>query len=96
MVDEDLLQALFTRTISFLRQSATATSSLRIDKHILEGLQRDLFAHDPRTNSSFSSSASLHTPKMLMAAPPLVSHPTGEPGHVSMSPHAHMVMAHGR
>ncbi|XP_044721337.1 fungal zn(2)-Cys(6) binuclear cluster domain-containing protein [Hirsutella rhossiliensis] len=72
MIDEELLQALFVRTISFLRQSATATSSLRIDKHILEGLQRDLFAHDPRTSSSFSSGASLHTPKMLMAAPPLV------------------------
>lgn len=97
MVDEELLQVLFSRTIYFLRQSATATSSLRIDMFILEGLQRDLFVHDPRTSSSFSSGASLHTPKMLMAAPPLMPHPSGEPGHMlSMSPHAHMGMTHGR
>lgn len=47
-VDEELLRHLFERTIGFLRQSATATSSLRIDMHILEGLQKDLFGIDPK------------------------------------------------
>ncbi|KNB13975.1 hypothetical protein FOXG_12561 [Fusarium oxysporum f. sp. lycopersici 4287] len=42
-VDEELLRTLFHKTIQFLRQSATATSALRTDMHILEGLQRDLF-----------------------------------------------------
>ncbi|RDA88602.1 hypothetical protein CP532_5819 [Ophiocordyceps camponoti-leonardi (nom. inval.)] len=70
-IDEELLQQLFTRTIQFLRQSATATSSLMIDMRILEGLQRDLFSNDGGgANSSFSSSASTHTPKMQMAVPP--------------------------
>ncbi|OBS17242.1 hypothetical protein FPOA_12269, partial [Fusarium poae] len=53
-VDEELLRTLFHKTIQFLRQSATATSALRTDMHILEGLQRDLFSYNPRTNSSFS------------------------------------------
>ncbi|PFH62617.1 hypothetical protein XA68_12869 [Ophiocordyceps unilateralis] len=98
MVDEDLLQTLFTRTIQFLRQSATVTSSLALDMHILEGLQRDLFHNDPRTNSSYSSSASMHTPKMQMV-PSSGLPQADEPGLVSatMSPHAHMAaMAHGR
>lgn len=42
-VDAGLLHTLFTKTIQFLRQSSTATSSLEIDIHILEGIQRDLF-----------------------------------------------------
>ncbi|KAM0360229.1 hypothetical protein ACHAO7_012141 [Fusarium culmorum] len=46
-VDEELLRILFHKTIQFLRQSATATSALRTDMHILEGLQRDLFSYDP-------------------------------------------------
>ncbi|KAI8725167.1 Zn(2)-C6 fungal-type domain-containing protein [Fusarium sp. LHS14.1] len=78
-VDEELLRTLFHKTIQFLRQSATATSSLRTDMHILEGLQRDLFMYpDPRTASSFSSGTSApgyHTPRpVAMAAPPQVPH----------------------
>lgn len=78
-VDEELLRTLFHKTIQFLRQSATATSSLRTDMHILEGLQRDLFMYpDPRTTSSFSSGTSApgyHTPRpVAMAAPPQVPH----------------------
>jgi hypothetical protein len=70
-VDEELLRTLFHRTIIFFRQSVTATSSLKLDLHILEGLHRDLFsAADARTNSSFTSSTSTLTPKMPMAAPP--------------------------
>jgi hypothetical protein len=42
-VDERLLRDLFDKTIRFLRQSATTTSSLQIDMRILEGLKRDLF-----------------------------------------------------
>jgi hypothetical protein len=63
-ISEELLKVLFERTISFLRQSATTSSSLRTDLHILEGLHRELFLMpDPRTCSSFSSShASMHTP----------------------------------
>lgn len=98
MVDEELLQTLFARTIQFLRQSATATSSLAIDMHILEGLQRDLFSNDPRTNSSYSSSATMHTPKMAMVPPSSLPH-AEESGLLSatMSPHVHMVsLAHGR
>ncbi|KAL7945666.1 hypothetical protein V8C42DRAFT_353212 [Trichoderma barbatum] len=73
-VDDGLLRNLFHKTIAFLRQSATHTSSLRIDMHILEGLQRDLFPMDGRTASSFSSSnPSHHTPKLPIAAPPYVS-----------------------
>lgn len=79
-VDEELLRTLFHRTIHFLRQSATATSSLRIDMHILEGLQRDLFhTPDPRTNSSFSSNTSTQAPKPVMAATPI-------PAHLQMGP----------
>ncbi|EXK79699.1 hypothetical protein FOQG_15724 [Fusarium oxysporum f. sp. raphani 54005] len=44
-VDEELLRTLFHKTNQFLRQSATATSALRTDMHILEGLQRDLFSY---------------------------------------------------
>ncbi|KAG8665153.1 uncharacterized protein FPOAC1_013131 [Fusarium poae] len=75
-MDEELLRTLFHKTIQFLRQSATATSALRTDMHILEGLQRDLFGydHDSRTNSSFSSGTSApgcHTPRPVpMAAQP--------------------------
>lgn len=97
MVDEDLLQQLFNRTINFLAKSAMTASSLKIDQHILEGLYRDLFlSPDPRTNSSFSSSASLHTPKLLIAAPPPVSHPSGDAGLVPTVSPAHMGLAHGR
>ncbi|KAM0744631.1 hypothetical protein ACQRIT_000015 [Beauveria bassiana] len=42
-IDEKLLRHLFQKTIRFLRQSATATSSLRIDMHILEGIQKDFW-----------------------------------------------------
>ncbi|EJP61438.1 C6 zinc finger domain-containing protein [Beauveria bassiana ARSEF 2860] len=42
-IDEKLLRHLFPETIRFLRQSATATSSLRIDMHILEGIQKDFW-----------------------------------------------------
>jgi hypothetical protein len=71
-VEEDLLRTLFHRTIAFLRQSSTATSSLRVDMRILEGLQRDLFlVPDPRTTSSFSSHASVQTPKMSGAPGPV-------------------------
>ncbi|KAI6784471.1 uncharacterized protein J7T54_006516 [Emericellopsis cladophorae] len=65
-INEDLLKILFERTIGFLRQSATNSSSLRTDLHILEGLRRELFyIPEPQTSSSFSSShASMHTPTM--------------------------------
>lgn len=77
-IDDDLLRDLFRRTIMFLRQSATATSSLRIDMHILEGLQRDLFS----TNASFSSSSvSAQTPRPAMAATPLPPHMQMGPPH---------------
>jgi hypothetical protein len=71
-VDRELLRDLFVKTIRFFHQSATATSSLRTDMLILEGLHTDLFQHsEPRMNSSFSSSTSTLTPKMPpMAAPP--------------------------
>ncbi|GKU22607.1 unnamed protein product, partial [Fusarium langsethiae] len=49
-VDEELLQTLFHKTIKFLRQPATATSALRTDMRILEGLQKDLFSYYPSTN----------------------------------------------
>lgn len=67
-VEEDLLRHLFLRTIGFLRQAATATSTLRVDMLILEGLQSDLFpggmpapapyAVPTASTSSFSSQAS--------------------------------------
>ncbi|KAH7461780.1 hypothetical protein FOMA001_g18778 [Fusarium oxysporum f. sp. matthiolae] len=75
-VDEELLRTLFHKTIQFLRQSATATSALRTDMHILEGLQRDLFSYNPWTKSSFTSGTSAlgcHTPRPVpMAAQPLM------------------------
>ncbi|KAK8145308.1 hypothetical protein G3M48_004636 [Beauveria asiatica] len=46
-IDEKLLRHLFQKTIRFLRQSATATSSLRIDMHILEGIQKDFWDIEP-------------------------------------------------
>lgn len=72
-VDEELLRVLIYKTIAFLRQSSTATSSLRIDMHILEGLVRDLFpAPEMKAGSSFSSNLTpgYHTPRSApMAAP---------------------------
>lgn len=67
-VSGEILRELYRKTILFLRQSATATSSLKIDLHILEGMERDLWpGSDLRTGSSFSSYSSAPTP---MAAPP--------------------------
>ncbi|PON23525.1 hypothetical protein TGAM01_v207759 [Trichoderma gamsii] len=95
-VPKDLLRELFHKTIAFLRQSATHTSSLRIDMHILEGLQRDLFPLDGRMPSSFSSNTGHHTPKLPMSAPPLggdasIQPPLPPPPHHSphhqQSPH---------
>ncbi|EXK26288.1 hypothetical protein FOMG_17095 [Fusarium oxysporum f. sp. melonis 26406] len=97
-IDEELLRTLFHKTIQFLRQSATATSALRTDMHILEGLQRDLeglqrdlFSYDPRTNSSFSSGTSApgyHTPRPVpMAAPPHMPHQMCDQGHPRSMPY---------
>lgn len=70
-VDEELLRNLFVRTIHFFRMSATATSALRTDLRILEGLQHDLFQlPDRRTNSSFSSHTSTQTPRLATHIPP--------------------------
>ncbi|KAJ2961827.1 hypothetical protein NQ176_g10975 [Zarea fungicola] len=63
-VNEELLRHLFQKTIAFLRQSATATSSLRIDMHILEGLQKDLFNIDSRSNSGYPVGGMQTTPRM--------------------------------
>lgn len=80
-VDEELLRTLFFKTVQFLRQSAAATSSLRIDMRILEGLQRDLFyTPDLRANSSFSSNTSTQTPRPVMAATTPMS------AHLQMGP----------
>ncbi|EXA29710.1 hypothetical protein FOVG_18824 [Fusarium oxysporum f. sp. pisi HDV247] len=90
-VDEELLRTLFHKTIQFLRQSATATSALLTDMHILEGLQRDLFSYDPRPNSSFSSGTSTpgcHTPRPVpMAAQPPMPHQMCVQGHLRSMPH---------
>ncbi|KAG7424498.1 hypothetical protein Forpi1262_v014562 [Fusarium oxysporum f. sp. raphani] len=100
-VDEELLRTLFHKTIQFLRQSATATSALRTDMHILEGLQKDLFNYNPRNNSSFSSGTGApgyHTPRLVpMAAPPQMPHPMGDQGHPRFMPH-HLEMnsSHGQ
>ncbi|EXL39184.1 hypothetical protein FOCG_18203 [Fusarium oxysporum f. sp. radicis-lycopersici 26381] len=90
-VNEELLRTLFHKTIQFLRQSATATSALRTDMHILEGLQKDLFSYDPRTNSSFSigtSAPGCYTPRPVsMAAPLQMPHSTGDQGYPRSMPH---------
>lgn len=71
-IDEDLLKTLFHKTIAFLRQSATATSSLRADLGILEGLQRDLFyGPDVRTGSSFSSQPGSAQTPTIPSRPPM-------------------------
>ncbi|KAF4469740.1 hypothetical protein FALBO_3361 [Fusarium albosuccineum] len=77
-VDEELLRTLFRKTIQFLQQSATTTSSLRTDMHILEGLQSDLFPpSDQRTNPRFPSGTGVpdyYTLRpVVMAAPPRVT-----------------------
>ncbi|TQV90091.1 hypothetical protein IF1G_11231 [Cordyceps javanica] len=46
-VDGELLKDLFKKTIAFLRQSATATSSLRIDMNIIEGIQKEIWGIEP-------------------------------------------------
>jgi hypothetical protein len=69
-VDGHLLQYLYKRTIRFLHQSATATSSLRIDLNILKGLYQDFWPEDPPTGSSFSSHSSAPTPM----GPPHIPH----------------------
>lgn len=65
-IDEKLLRQLFQKTIGFLRQSATATSSLRIDMHILEGLQKDFWGIEPSyANSGYpAGNAQTSTPRM--------------------------------
>jgi hypothetical protein len=90
-IDEDLLRTLFHKTIQFLRQSATSTSSLRADLHILEGLQRDLFyGPDPRTNSSFSSQPSTLTPTMQhVGAPMHLHHSMSDPNMHGGHPRSH-------
>ncbi|KAK7220557.1 hypothetical protein V2G26_008560 [Clonostachys chloroleuca] len=81
-VPEHLLKTLFHKTIAFLKQSATATSSLRFDMIILEGLQRDLFSPEPpRTNSSFSSHTSTTQPRASATATPHMSHVILNQGH---------------
>ncbi|KAK8920817.1 hypothetical protein VCV18_008122 [Metarhizium anisopliae] len=76
-IDASLLMTLFSKTIHFLKQSSTATGSLKTDMHILEGIQRDLFPPgvDTKMTRSFSSSTNLQTPKLPMAAPPPMSNP---------------------
>jgi hypothetical protein len=69
-VDGNLLQYLYKRTIRFLQQSATATSSLKIDLNILKGLYQDFWPEDHPTGSSFSSHSSVATPM----GPPHVPH----------------------
>ncbi|KAG6022969.1 hypothetical protein E4U41_002118 [Claviceps citrina] len=63
-VPMDLLEVLFARTISFLRQSSTLTGSLRSDMHILEGVSRSLFgrggARMAGTYSSHDTSLQAH------------------------------------
>lgn len=98
-VDEELLKTLLHKTIQFLKQSATATSSLRQDMLILQGLQQDMFpmAHEPRANSSFSSTANMVTPRMPMSVPSQSQHPPGDMGYMSsMSPQGYTSMSHGR
>ncbi|KAI8406207.1 hypothetical protein FOFC_13676 [Fusarium oxysporum] len=100
-VDEELLRTLFHKTIQFLPQSATVTSALRTDMHILEGLQRDLFSYDPRTNSSFSSGTSApgyHTPRPVpMAASPQKPRPMDDSRHPQFMPrHLQMNPSHGQ
>ena len=99
-VDEELLKTLFHRTISFLQQSATATSSLRLDMLILQGLQQDLWPaqHEQRANSSFSNNAGgIFTPRMPMSAPSQSLHGPGDTGYMtSMSPQEYASMPHGR
>ncbi|EGX96258.1 C6 finger domain protein, putative [Cordyceps militaris CM01] len=56
-VDEKLLRHLFQKTIAFLRQSATATSSLRIDMHILEGIQHDFWGIEPSYSSNYNGAS---------------------------------------
>lgn len=68
-VDEGLLRILFEKTIYFLRQSATATSSLRIDMHILEGLQRDLYPDTESASRPPSVKTKLQPGKIPMGAP---------------------------
>lgn len=84
-VDEKLLRHLFQKTIAFLRQSATATSSLRIDMHILEGLQKDLFNVDPMYNAGYGNPAGgvQTTPRMasdsIEMPPPRTNESEGTP-----------------
>jgi hypothetical protein len=49
-IPEDLLRGLFDKTISFLDIVAVPSSSLMIDKRILEGLRNDLWP--PPMNAS--------------------------------------------
>ncbi|CVL08217.1 uncharacterized protein FMAN_14150 [Fusarium mangiferae] len=90
-LDEELLQKLFHKTIQPLRQSATTTSALRTDMHVLEGLQSDPFSYDPRTNSSFSSRTSspgYRTPGPVpMAAPLQIPHQMDDQGYLRSMPH---------
>ncbi|KFA74515.1 hypothetical protein S40288_07421 [Stachybotrys chartarum IBT 40288] len=97
-IDESLLRVLFQKTIQFLRQSATATSSLRIDMNILIGLQKDLFGvQENRMNASFSGShTSAQTPmnSYSMADPPGVSTRQHSPAIASPPPGGQQIDTH--
>ncbi|KOS20296.1 Xylanolytic transcriptional activator xlnR [Escovopsis weberi] len=71
-VNKALLRGLFEKTLYFFRQSATTTSSLKIDMLILEGLYKDLFFGIPESGANlvFSGNGGAQTPKQSMAAPP--------------------------
>ncbi|KAL0942837.1 C6 zinc finger domain-containing protein [Colletotrichum truncatum] len=76
-VDGVHLKTLFARTIKMLSMHAHATSALMVDKKILESIEGELFRHgfdDPRTTSSFSSTASMNGPTLPPPPPPPPTH----------------------
>ncbi|KAK5987165.1 hypothetical protein PT974_11283 [Cladobotryum mycophilum] len=101
-IDKSLLGELLDRTIYFLRQSATLTSTLRIDMLILEGLYFSLFpggelTHNPDAITSLTSFTSASSAPTPMAAPPPVSYVVNDSAMAhSMPPQTHMGFPHGQ
>ncbi|KAK1700702.1 hypothetical protein BDP55DRAFT_139965 [Colletotrichum godetiae] len=89
LVSREELKMLFRRTISMLEMHAQSSSSLTIDMHILQHIEKELFSEHPRVGSSSFGSTNSHTGPTIPPPPPPTSAPPANhhhhPGPMSMA-----------
>ncbi|OHE91477.1 hypothetical protein CORC01_13210 [Colletotrichum orchidophilum] len=81
LVPRELLKTLFRRTISMLDKHAQSSSSLTIDMHILQHIEKELFVENPRVGSSSFGSTNSHTGPTIPPPPPPTSAPSAHHHH---------------